>query len=94
MFAQGTRYLKFSPRLANISGFSKKSFDYVEKKYSMGIPADVCTRYTVSPFQESAYSLSKNVTLSNIELSKESIKSGDIVSAVGLNYIMSAFDDF
>ncbi|MBQ9691707.1 MAG: hypothetical protein IJV70_00950, partial [Clostridia bacterium] len=25
--------LKSPPKLANISGFSKKSFDYVEKKY-------------------------------------------------------------
>ena len=28
--------------------FRKKSFDCVEKKYSKMIPADVCTRFTVS----------------------------------------------
>ena len=41
-------YKSFRNGLPNISGFSKKSFDYVEKKYSRVIPADVRTRYTVS----------------------------------------------
>ena len=41
-------YKSFRNGLPNISGFSKKSFDCVEKKYSKVIPVDVRTRYTVS----------------------------------------------
>ena len=48
-------YKSFRNGLPNISGFSKKSFDCVEKKYSKVIPADVRTRYMVSLLPQPPY---------------------------------------